>query len=102
MSGDEIIARLNVGRRKHRPDLVQGHVKVAKAPDDLRDRNLVRRVATIAGLRVDMRGFEQSSLMIMTQRLDRQVRGAREIADGERGRHVGKFALSPYGRVNHS
>jgi len=58
MSGDEIVARLNVGRRKHRPDFVQGHVKVAKAPDDLRDRNLVRGVATIAGLRVDTRGFE--------------------------------------------
>ena len=95
MSCNEGVAGLNVGCRKHRPDLVQGHVQVAKAPDDLRDRNLVRRVATIAGLRVDMRGFEQSSLMIMTQRLDRQVCGAGEITDGERGRHVGKFALSP-------
>src|SRR5260221_6151524 len=100
MSGYEIIACLNVGRRKHRPDLVQGHVKVAKAPDDLRDRNLVRRVATIAGLRVDMRGFEQSRLMVVAQHLDGQMCGARKIADGERGKHVGKFALSPYGRVN--
>jgi hypothetical protein len=38
--------------------------------------------------------------MVVAQHLNGQMCGAREITDGERGRHVGKFALSPYGRVN--
>src|SRR6202789_835443 len=94
-----MVSRLNVARRKHRPDLIQRHVKSAKAPDDLRARNLVCRVATIAGLRVDLCGFEQSLFMVVAQHLNGQMCGTGEITDGERGRHVGAFALSPYGRV---
>jgi hypothetical protein len=38
--------------------------------------------------------------MVVAQHLNGQMCGAREIADGERGRHIAKFALSPQGRVN--
>jgi hypothetical protein len=38
--------------------------------------------------------------MIMAQRLDGQVRRAREVTNGERGSHSGACALSPYRRVN--
>src|ERR1700678_4733066 len=95
MRSNEIVARLHIGCRKHCADLIQRHVEITKAFDDLGDRNLLRRVAAIAGLRVDLSGLEKPRLMIVAQCLHRQMRRARESADWARGGHAGPSLHSP-------
>ena len=71
MRGYKIVTCLHVGCREHRAHLAQRHVEIAKSPNDLRDLNLLRGIAAIARLRIDLRGFEKPRLMIVTQGLRR-------------------------------
>ena len=59
MFGDELIASFHVRRRENSPDAVQGHVKIAKAPNNLRYRDLLGGVPPVAGLRINLRGLKK-------------------------------------------
>ena len=98
-AADQVIARLKVGGREHRVDIVQGHVKVAEAADDLGGRDLIRRVPAIAGLRINLRRFEQAALVVVTQRLDAEVRSAGKVTDCKQKTAYRDYVVSPWGRV---
>ncbi len=87
MIGDQFRTRGRVGRGEHGTDLTERHVEVAEPANDLRDRNLIGRVAAIAGSRVDLRGNEQPDVVVVAQGLDAQLGGLREVTDHERRRH---------------
>ena len=53
MRCDQAVARVHIGRVKHRVDLLQRHADGAKTPYDLRRRYLVGAITQIAGTGVD-------------------------------------------------
>jgi hypothetical protein len=81
MGADRCVARFEVGGREDRLNVVQRHVEVAEAANDLRDRNLIGRVAPISRIGVDAGGVENADAMVMAQRLDAQVRRPSEVPD---------------------
>jgi hypothetical protein len=86
--GYEPVAGPQVRSREDRADLLQGHVEVPEAADDLRGRDLIGRVAPVPGGRVDVRRLQEAEAVIVPQRLDAQLRGAGEIPDAQRGGHT--------------
>src|SRR6202034_999265 len=102
MRSYQLVPFLNIGRQEDCANVGQRHVEIAKAPDDLRDLNLLRGVAPIAGARIDLRGLEEPRLMIVTESLHREVSGAGEIANSERGRHTDRVCTLPLGESQES
>ena len=88
MGGDELVASVNVGRGDDRVDLVQGHLEGTEAPDDLGGGDLLGGVTAVAGGRVYISGLQEADPVVVTERLDTQVRGTGEIADGQGGVHA--------------
>jgi len=80
---DQFITYLMVGRDEYRLYLVQGHFEVPKTADNLGGRDLVGGVPAVASLRVDFSWLEQTAVVVMTQRLDTQMRSAGKITDRE-------------------
>ena len=77
----------SVGRLEHRPHVVERHVEVAQAADQLSGGDLVGRVEAVAVGGVDRRRREQADVVVVVQGLHAQVGHAGELAHGER--HVG-------------
>jgi hypothetical protein len=46
--------------------------------------DLLSRVAPVPGARVDVSRFEEADLVVVAQRLDAEMGGPGEVADGER------------------
>src|ERR1700730_357777 len=88
MGNDQPATRLAVGRCEYRLDFGDGHLQAPQAADDLRNRDLVLGVVAISVAGVDLAGLEQPDLVVMAQRLDAQVRRAREVADCDAGSHA--------------
>ena len=84
MSGDELVASCRLSGGDHGMDLLQWHVEGAEAADDLGGRDLVGCVAPVAGVGVDVGGFEQADAVVVAQRFDVQVGRAGEVPDGQR------------------
>ena len=83
MCRDQVVACPEVRLRDYGVDVLQRHVEVTKAPNHLRRGNLLDRVPTIACLRINFGRLQQTDPMIVPQRPDTEVRGARKVADGE-------------------
>jgi hypothetical protein len=49
-------------------DIVEGHVKVAEAADDLSSDDLLRGVAPVSGVGVDR--LQQADVVVVAKRLD--------------------------------
>ena len=76
-------------------DVLQGHVELAEATDDLRHRDLIGAVPAIPGVVVDVGGVEHADAVVVAQRLDAQVGGAREVADRQERTHAAQYRASP-------
>jgi hypothetical protein len=81
MTGDQLVAGGQVRGGDDGMDLFQRHVQGPEPLDDLGSRDLVGAIAAVPGRRIDIGGHQQADAMVVTQRLDVQVRGAREIPD---------------------
>jgi len=86
--GEDPAARREVRRGENLAHVLDGHLEVTEAADDLGDRDLGEGVVPIAGARSDGGGLEQADLVVVPQRLDAEVRDAREVSDGEHTRMV--------------
>ena len=64
-------------------DLFERHVEGAEPADDLGGRDLPGRVVAVAGVRVHRGRLEQPHLVVVAQRFDAEVSGAREVTDGQ-------------------
>jgi hypothetical protein len=78
---DQLIARGEIWCGKDRLDPFEWHVQGAESADDLSDGDLLGRVATVAGVWVDVRWFEQADLVVVAQHLRARLRGASELAN---------------------
>src|ERR1700759_2633884 len=97
MANDQPVTNRGVRSGEYRLDLRDWHLQTPQAADDLRDRNLIRGVIAIAVGRVDLTGLEQPDLVVVAQRLDAQVRRAREVADRYTGSHPCSIDPPPAG-----
>jgi hypothetical protein len=81
VTGDQLVPGGQVRGGDDGMDLIQGHVQGPEPLDDLGGRDLVSAVASVPGVGIDIGGFQQADAVVMAQRLDVEVRGAREIPD---------------------
>jgi hypothetical protein len=81
VGGYEVVARCQVGSGQDGGDHVQRHVQIPEPADDLRGRDLVRRVEAVPGLWVHLGGLEKADLVVVTQRLVAQVRRSGKVTD---------------------
>jgi hypothetical protein len=88
MGDDQPVARVRVGGGEYRLDSRDGHLQAPQAADDLGERDLILGVGAIPIVGVDLAGLEQPDLVVVAQRLDAQVRRARELADRDVGSHA--------------
>ncbi len=84
VGGNGFIAGRQVGCGHDRPDLLQRHVKARKRRMTWALGDLLSRVAPVPGARVDVSRFEEADLVVVAQRLDAEMGGPGEVADGER------------------
>ena len=84
---DDGVARRSVRGGEDGLDLVGGHVELAEAADGLGDGNLVGGVQAVAVLLVDRHRLEQPDVVVVPQRLHREVGHLREVADRHERRH---------------
>lgn len=68
-------------------DVVEWHVEIAETADDLRGDDLLGGVAPVSCVGVDVDRLEQPDVVVVAKRLDTQVRGPGEVADGQRRGH---------------
>jgi hypothetical protein len=66
---------------KDRPDPFERHLQDTEPADDLSDRDLVGRVATVTGIGIDVGRLKQADLVVVAQRLRTHLRGASELAN---------------------
>ena len=81
--GDEGVAGRGVGSVEDRLDLADRHLQIPQAADHLRGRYLRGGVVAVARAGVHGGRFQQADLVIVPERLDAQVRNAREVTDCE-------------------
>ena len=91
MGSDQPVACIGVRRGEYRLDFRDGHLEAPQAADDLGHRDLILGVVAISVGGVDLAGLEQPDLVVVAQRLDAQVRRARELADRDVGSHAGSI-----------
>src|SRR6478736_6618877 len=87
MVGDHPVAGLDVGSLENNLDVLEWHVQVAKAADDLRRDDLLWCVAPVSAVHVDVEWLQQSELVVVAKHPHAQVCGPREVADREGGGH---------------
>jgi hypothetical protein len=75
MVGDHPVAGLHVGSLKHNADVVEWHVQVAEAADNLRRDDPLRGVAPVPAVRVHVDRLQKAELVVVAQHLHAQVRG---------------------------
>jgi hypothetical protein len=78
------VTGLDVGSLKHNLDVFEWHIQVAEAADDLSRDDLLFGVPPISGVHVHMDRLQQANLMVVAEHLHAQVRGAGEVANGQR------------------
>jgi hypothetical protein len=81
VTGDQLVTGRQVRGGDDGMDLFQRHVKGPEPPDDLGGRDLVSAITAVPGGRIDIGGHQQADAVVVAQRLDGQVRGAREVPD---------------------
>jgi NADPH:quinone reductase-like Zn-dependent oxidoreductase len=81
--GDHPVAGLDVGGVEHGVDVVEWHVEIAKAADDLRSDDLLGGVVPVSGFGVDVDRLEQADLVVVAKQLGTPVRRAGEVPDGQ-------------------
>jgi hypothetical protein len=81
MRGNQSVAGRRVGRCKNVTDPFERHLKLPEAADYLCCGDLVRRVAPVAGVRVDGGRLKQPDLVVVAEHLHAHQRRAREAAD---------------------
>src|SRR4029078_2104112 len=91
MGADRRVAGANVRSLDHRPYIVERHTQLTQTPDHLRRRYLRELVAPIPGVGVDLRGGQQTDLVVMAQRLDAHERHPREVADADERAHAARM-----------
>ena len=89
--GDELVSGVDVRGLQHGADLLQRHVEVAEATDDLCGRDLLDAVTAVARARVDLHRGQEPELVVVPEGLDAEVRGPGEISDGQRRCHASSF-----------
>src|SRR5690348_9450036 len=94
---DHPVARLDVGSLKHDLDVFEWHIQVTEAADDLSRDDLLRGVASVSGVPIYIHRLQETNLVVMAKHLDAQVRGPREVADGERCGHHPSLESPPVG-----
>src|SRR5580693_2112426 len=87
MVGDHPVAGLDVGSVEHNLDVLEWHVQVAEAADDLRRDDLLSGVAPVPAVRVHAGRLQQAELVVVAKHLHAQVRGPGEVAYGQRRGH---------------
>ncbi len=87
MVGDHPVAGLDVETLEHNLDVLEWHLQVAEAADDLRRDDLFWGVAPVSAVYVHVDRLQQAELVVVTKHLHAQVRGPGEVADGEGGDH---------------
>jgi NAD(P)-dependent dehydrogenase (short-subunit alcohol dehydrogenase family) len=85
MVGDHPVAGLDVGSLEHNLDVLEWHVQVAKAADDLRRDDLLWCVAPVSAFYIHVDRLQQAELVVVAKHPHAQVRGPGEVADGEGG-----------------
>src|SRR6266581_263990 len=99
MGNDPLVAGAQVGSGQHALNLLQRHAQVTEAADDLRGGDLAGSIAPLAGVRIDLGRLEEADLMVVAQRPDGHVGGAREVADRQVPRHAAHYPGCRRGRV---
>jgi hypothetical protein len=84
MVGDHPVAGFDVGSPNHNLDVFEWHIQVAEAADDLSRDDLLCGVPPVSGLQVHIDRLQQADLVVVAKHLHAQVRGPREVADGQR------------------
>jgi hypothetical protein len=87
MVGDHPVAGLDVGSVEHNLDVLEWHVQVAEAADDLRRDDLLSGIAPVPAVRVHAGRLQQAELVVVAEHLRAQVRGPGEVAYGQRRGH---------------
>jgi hypothetical protein len=95
--GDHRVAGGDVKRREHGLDVLQRHIELAEAADDLRHGELIGAVTPVARIWIDVGGLQNADAMVMAQRLDAQVGGPREVADAQGSAHGLAVCALPLG-----
>jgi hypothetical protein len=93
MVGDHPVAGLDVGSLKHNVDVLERHLEVAEAADDLRRDDLLRGVAPVPAVHVHVDRLQQAELVVVAKHLHAQVRGPGEVAYGQRRGHRSSVTL---------
>ena len=81
---DHPVARLDVGGLKHNLDVFKRHIQVSEAANDLSRDDLLCGVSPVSGVLVYVDRLQQANLVVVAKLLHAQVRGSREVADGQR------------------
>jgi hypothetical protein len=81
MLSDDRVPLSGVGTLDHPPDVGQRHVEGAESADQQRSGDLVNRVAPVAALPFDRVRHQQAVLVVVPQRLDREVGQPGELTD---------------------
>ena len=96
MVGDHPVAGLDVGSLKHNVDVLEWHLQVAEAADDLRRDDLLCGVAPVAAVHVHIDRLQQAELVVVAKHLHAQMRGPGEVADRHSGSHERSVTLPPW------
>jgi hypothetical protein len=78
---DQLIAHVEIWCGKDRLDPFEWHVQGAEPADNLSDRDLLGRVATVAGIGIHISRLKQTDLVVMAQHLRAHLRGASELTN---------------------
>ena len=93
MAGDHPVAGLDVGSLQHNVDVLERHLQVAEAADDLSRDDLLCGVPPVAAVHVHLGRLQQAELVVVAKHLHAQVRGPGEVADGQRRVHERSLTL---------
>ena len=83
MRGNQIITNVYVRGGENCADVRQRHVQIAESADDLSRWNLGCRIGPIASLRVHVRRFQKTALVVAAERLDAEVGRLSEISNSK-------------------
>src|SRR5262249_11939897 len=88
MGDYRLVAERDVLRLQYSSQLVQRHGQVAEAADDLGRRDLAEVIVAVTRGRVDVARDQHTDLVIVTQRLDAEMRHTCEITDRKADCHL--------------